>query len=113
MAEDPAGIAGRLRADYQGLVHYVLLDLSEGYGQPLDTAWCLQQLRELRAADLGLGLAVAGGLSPSTLHLIAPLINEFPHLSIDAEARLRDDDDTLDMDLALEYVERAFTMFRD
>ncbi len=79
LAEDQAGIAGRLSADYQGLVHLVLLDLSAGYGQPLDTAWCLQQLHELRSADLGLGLAVAGGLSPSTLHLVAPLIKEFPH----------------------------------
>ena len=113
VAEDPVGIAGRLRADYQGLVHYVLLDLSAGYGQPLDTSWCLQQLRELRSANLGLGLGVAGGLSPSSLHLVRPLAKEFPSLSIDAEARLRDEHDTLDMDLALDYIKRAFTMFGD
>ena len=113
VAEDPAGIAGRLRADYQGLVHYVLLDLSAGYGQALDTSWCLQQLRELRSANLELGLGVAGGLSPSSLHLVKPLIKEFPHLSIDAEARLRDERDALDMGLTLDYIQRAFTMFGD
>ena len=111
VAERPAGIADRLREDYQGLVHYVLLDLSAGYGQPLDTSWCLQNLRELQSANLGLGLGVAGGLSSSTLHSVEPLIEEFPSLSIDAEARLRDDGDNLVMSLALDYIERAFTMF--
>ena len=110
---NPAGIASRLRADYQGLVHYALLDLSAGYGRTLDTSWCLQQLRELRCANLGLGLGVAGGLSPGSLHLEKPLIKEFPDLSIDAEARLRDEHDALDMDLALDYIKRAFTMFGD
>lgn len=107
------GIVTRLKRDYRGLVSHILLDLSAGYGLTLDTDWCRRQLLQLQTAELGMGLGVAGGLSPETIYLIEPLIQEFPDLSIDAEARLRDENDNLVMALATEYLERAFAMFGD
>lgn len=107
------GIISRLKQEYSGLVDHVLLDLSAGFGRPLDTAWARRQLQELRDADLGFGLGVAGGLSPTSLHLVESLVKDFPQLSIDAEARLRDSNDNLDLALAQDYLSKAFAMFGD
>ena len=60
-----------------------------------------------------MGLVVAGGLSPTTLHLVQPLIEEFPDVSIDAEGRLRDHEDHLDLQVAGQYLSKAFKMFFD
>ncbi|MDA0734900.1 MAG: hypothetical protein O2909_02920 [Chloroflexi bacterium] len=105
------GIISKLKLEYSGLVDHVLFDLSAGFGRPLDTAWARQQLQELQDADLGIGLGVAGGLSPTSLHLVEPLVKDFPQLSLDAEARLRDAEDNLDLNLAQRYLRQAFTMF--
>lgn len=104
-------VAGKLKREYSGLVDHVLLDLSAGYGRQLDPAWARRQLEEMRDAGLDMGLGVAGGLSPASLHLVAPLVKEFPQLSLDAEARLRDAGDNLDLALGQEYLRRAFAMF--
>lgn len=58
-----------------------------------------------------MGLGVAGGLSPSTLDLIGPLISDFPDLSIDAESLLRDKDDRIDTVQAGDYIGRARQSF--
>lgn len=107
------GIIYKLKQEYLGFVDHILLDLSAGYGRPLDTAWARQQLQELQDADLGIGLGVAGGLGPASLQLVEPLAKDFTELSIDAEARLRDGNDNLDLDLAQDYLRQAFVMFGD
>ena len=104
-------VAAKLQREYSGLVDHVLLDLSAGYGRQLDPAWARRQLAEMRDAELDMGQGVAGGLSPESLHLVAPLVKEFPQLSLDAEARLRDAEDNLDPDLGQEYLRTAFAMF--
>lgn len=98
-------------AEYRGLVEYLLLDSSCGRGQPLDTEQARAYLRELREKDLGIGLGVAGGLSAETLYLVEPLVEEFPDLSIDAEGRLRGENDHLDVEAAKRYVSAALEMF--
>jgi hypothetical protein len=105
------GIIAKLKQEYSGLVDHVLLDLSAGYGRQLDPAWARRQLQKLQDADLDLGLGVAGGLSPASLHLVEPLVKDFPRLSIDAEARLRDEDDNLDLAMARDYLRTASAMF--
>jgi len=107
------GIIYKLKQEYLGFVDHILLDLSAGYGRPLDTAWARQQLQELQGAELGIGLGVAGGLGPASLQLVEPLAKDFPELSIDAEARLRDGNDNLDLDLVQDYLRQAFVMFGD
>ncbi|HWM92135.1 MAG TPA: hypothetical protein VN493_15330 [Thermoanaerobaculia bacterium] len=81
----------------------LLLDKSAGQGRPLDPDTVLPFLRELK--DTGLGLGVAGGLCASSLHLLEPLLAEFPDLSFDAESRLRDEEDRLDLERVRGYVQ--------
>lgn len=97
--------------EYKGLVDYLLLDPSGGKGQPFGTEKAREYLRALRDKDLGIGLGVAGGLSAETLHLIEPLIEEFPDLSMDAECLIRDEDDNLDLENAKWYVSATLEMF--
>ncbi len=100
-------------ASYKELVQYVLLDPSGGYGKPFDTAAADAYLAELSSRDLDMGLGVAGGLSAETLDLVTPLAIKYPNLSIDAEGRLRDKDDNLDLKNALRYVLEAQRLFKN
>jgi hypothetical protein len=106
-------LAKKVANEYVGLVDYILLDPSGGFGQPFDTKSAREYLEALREKDVErfLGLGVAGGLSPTTFDLVEPLVGDYPNLSIDAEGRLRDENDILDKDLAKEYVARALHMF--
>ena len=107
----PDGVSGKLRREYGGLYDHALLDLSAGHGEMLEPVWAADQLRRLYGADLDAGLGVAGGLCAESLPMIEPLIREFPDLSIDAEGRLRDEDDFLDLNRAEEYLIGALAMF--
>lgn len=97
--------------EYKGLVDYVLLDMSGGQGMPLDTDALRPHLEALRLAMPNLGLGVAGGLSAETLHLVEPLIRDFPDLSIDAENLLRDAEDRLNLEKAKAYLLGALEIF--
>ena len=76
---------------YGSMIDYVLFDASHGTGQRLD----VESLREFVAAgyespDLKrVNFGVAGGLDAETVPQLAPLVDEFPELSWDAEGRLR------------------------
>lgn len=104
-------LVDKLAQEYVGLVDYMLLDPSAGYGIPLDPSWAAEYLTSIQEADLGMGLGVAGGLSPSSLDLVQPLVNDFPDLSIDAESLLRDEDDCLDTGNARDYINKALQLF--
>lgn len=106
----PEQLAARV-AEYDEVVEYVLLDPSGGYGKPFDPERARNYLTALQASDIDVGLGVAGGLSPTTLDLVEPLAREFPRLSIDAEGRLRTPEDHLALNLAGEYLRKAFDMF--
>jgi hypothetical protein len=56
-------------------------------------------------------LVIAGGLSDSTLDLLDALVGVFPEMSIDAEGRLRDANDRLDLVRAAQYVRHAYALF--
>jgi hypothetical protein len=83
----------------------VLLDGSGGRGLPLDVDRAREHLAKLD--HFGIGLGVAGGLCAETLPAAAPLLREFAGLSIDAEGRLRDADDHLDMGKVAAYLRTA------
>ncbi|MBI3074869.1 MAG: hypothetical protein HYY92_01485 [Parcubacteria group bacterium] len=101
----------KMTAHYEPVADYVLLDPSGGTGKPLDVEEMRGYLRALTARKLAMGLGIAGGLSPATLHNIAPLAREFPDMSIDAEGRLRTEDDHLDLAIAKEYLREASALF--
>lgn len=100
----PAELARRC-AEYSGLVTDVLVDASEGLGIPLDAGRSIEYLEALRSEAPELGLVVAGGLHAGNIReLLAPLLPDWSNVSIDAEGRLRDEQDTLDVSEATEYL---------
>ena len=109
----PAELARRC-AEYAGLVTDVLVDASEGLGIPLDAARSADYLEAIQGAAPELGLVVAGGLhSGNVSELLSPLLPEWSAVSIDAEGRLRDADDLLDVGAASDYLQAAFGLLQD
>ena len=101
---DPAKLAQRC-ANYVGIVTDVLVDASEGLGLPLDAARSSEYLVAIVAAAPDLGLVVAGGLHAGNIdELLSPLLPRWANVSIDAEGRLRDADDVLDLGAAVSYL---------
>lgn len=111
VSHSPIVLADKVE-QYKGLIDYVLLDPSGGLGTPLNPHIAQLYLQILSSKNLGMGLAVAGGLSASTLHLIEPLAKEFPDVSIDAEGKLRDKEDRLDIEAMRKYIAAALALFR-
>ncbi|MDP3726249.1 MAG: hypothetical protein Q8R36_03570 [bacterium] len=113
IGDSPLRLAKKVIGEYKGLVDYVLLDPSGGYGKPFDSERIREYLVALReeGAERFIGLGVAGGLSPTTLNLVEPLVKDFPEVSIDAEGRLRDGNDKLDVSVAKKYVSKALEIF--
>ncbi|MCK4799380.1 hypothetical protein KAS31_00180 [Candidatus Parcubacteria bacterium] len=97
--------------EYRGVVEYILLDPSGGTGTLLDMKEIRGYLEVISEERLGMGIGIAGGLSSTTLNLIEPLLEEFPRLSIDAEGRLRDQNDSLNLNLAGKYLHESLKMF--
>jgi len=103
----PELLADRVTAEYRGLIDYVLIDPSGGLGKPFDPEDVGRYIKALKEKETGIGLGAAGGLSPGTIDLIRPLAANFPGISIDAEGRLRDSDDHMDLDVTKEYATGA------
>ena len=98
-------------AEYDGLVDYVLLDPSGGRGLPMSAAALSSYVLALKKARFPAKIVVAGGLGPSGLHLVETLLREFPDLSIDAEGKLRDENDVFLPDAAAQYLDKAFALY--
>jgi len=93
------------------LIDDVLIDPSGGRGQPLDVGVIQPLVQAIYERELPVEVGIAGGLSPTTLHTIEPLIRAYPKLSIDAEGGLRTPDDHLDEGLVNNYIRIATAMF--
>lgn len=107
----PAKLALKVATEYAIGARYILLDASGGKGESLNAEKLGDYLYALAKKETSLGLGIAGGLSPSTLYTVAPLIRAFANLSIDAEGRLRDRSDNLHPGIASAYLEKAFSLF--
>jgi len=92
---DPDEVVRHLE-EYEGIIHRVLLDKSMGQGLEMNAEELLPFLRAIKEAFPDIALGVAGGLGPNSMGLVAPLIDEFPDLSIDAQGRLRPSGNALD-----------------
>lgn len=93
---------------YLHVIDAVLIDSSGGKGEPLNAEKAADYLWSIQYYPIGLG--VAGGLGPRTLHLIDPLVRDFrSRLSIDAEGKLRTKtDDVLCLDAMKSYLAGSF-----
>ena len=109
---DPVKLAQRC-APYAGIVTDALVDASEGLGRPLDATLSARYLEAVADAAPDLSLVVAGGLCADNIReLLSPLLTRWANVSIDAEGRLRDADDVLDVEGATTYLTAAFEMLR-
>jgi phosphoribosylanthranilate isomerase len=91
---------------YVPYVDYILIDASQGAGiemKILDTMEFAKPLRKLK------GLTFAGGLNGFSIFSFISLIEEFG-ASVDAEARLMKENDTLDHDEVRAYIMAARTI---
>src|SRR3989338_3703809 len=111
---DPEAFVARLKP-YEGVINYVLLDKSGGQGIDMRATELFPFIRALASNFIYTGIAIAGGLGPETMHLALPIIHAFPHISIDAQGRLRPSGSALepvDWTMAGTYLERSLAMFR-
>jgi hypothetical protein len=106
----PNGVVAKLR-DYIHVVDGILLDPSGGLGIPLDPEGARPFLTAIAEQGWELELGVAGGLGPNTLHLVEPLIGQFPKLNIDAQGCLRNERNELDSDAVRTYLSNALSLF--
>jgi hypothetical protein len=110
----PEKLVERLMMYDVELIDCILLDLSGGKRKTLDP----ENLKNYLAAidkesgfhDMGVG--VAGGLSCDTMLLIKSLLKQVSYLSIDAEGKLRNENDHLDMGFIEGYIRKAAEIFR-
>ena len=111
IGHSPQRLADKIEKEYKHFINYILLDPSGGTGKPFNPEVLRAYLQELEMKQMSIGLGVAGGLSPATLHLLAPLVKEFPDLSIDVETGVRDEKDYLDTHLAISFIRKAECLF--
>lgn len=113
-AEDDPETLIELLKPYEDAIEDVLLDKSGGKGLMMEAALLEPFIYELRARRPDLGITLAGGLGPETLHLVEPLVRKFPELSIDAQGKLRASGrskDPIDWKRAEDYMRKALAMF--
>ncbi|MFH1089029.1 MAG: hypothetical protein V1716_01230 [Candidatus Uhrbacteria bacterium] len=87
-SNNPQKVVDQLR-EYGDSVDFVLLDMSMGKGQAMESEGLLPLLRLIKEELPDLGLAVAGGLGPDSMDLLEPIAKEFPGISFDAQGRLK------------------------
>lgn len=78
-----------VRLAEEGILTDFLLDPSGGTGKPIDLTVARVHVKVIRKMMPGVGIGLAGGLGPGSIERLAPLIDEFPDLSIDMESKVR------------------------
>jgi len=110
---DPNKLAATA-SNYEHICEYLLVDPSGGIGKPFDTYKACCYLAVLNANTGFMGFGIAGGLSYESINeLLSPIARIYPNTSIDAEGRLRDQNDNLDIAKAQAFVSRAYELFGD
>lgn len=110
----PNEVVERLK-DYEGVIHYVLLDKSMGQGLGMNAKGLIPFAHAIRENFPNLGIAAAGGLGPESIQLVGPLYREFPDISIDAQGKLRPSGsalDPIDWDMAETYLVKALQFLK-
>jgi hypothetical protein len=112
---DPRQLLRALRA-YNTTVDYVLLDKSMGRGQGMRAETLIPFVEALAVHRSDLGIVVAGGLGPETIHLAAPIVIRFQkQISFCAQGQMRASGNALDpieWDRAAEYLRQSVALLR-
>ncbi len=113
VGNDPQQLVQRL-TDYAGVIDRVLLDKSMGRGLPMDTQALLPFALAIRQQLPHIGIGVAGGLGPKTVHIAQPIIKAIPQVSLDAQGQLCLNGNALnpiDWGMAAAYITQACQLF--
>lgn len=116
LADYHYGVVAELVADreYRGLITDVLIDISGGTStptsEPIDPRWARKMVEAVRVWNPYLGIGIAGGLCAEALPSVAALVAEHD-LSIDAEGKLRNARDELDLGKVRAYLNAAAAMW--
>ncbi|MBI2633130.1 MAG: hypothetical protein HYW78_01945 [Parcubacteria group bacterium] len=102
---------GKKLNDYRTLIDAVLIDPSGGKGKSFDLHNAYHYIDTVATLYPSLGIGIAGGLCAETVDRIEPLIERFPYLNIDAQGKLRDENDNLCLADAVNYITRALSLF--
>lgn len=107
----PASIALKLQ-QYEGVVEHVLIDGSCGTGEPLQSDFVTECFMQILEKGIDVGLGTAGGLEPDNLEeLLGPIKRYFPFFSTDAEGRLHDEHDDLNLNKAIAFIKKNNEFF--
>ncbi len=110
MGRHPTRVMARVQ-EYAGLVDYVLIDPSGGLGKEFELSLARNYLeRQNIAPDVGFG--IAGGLHGENIERLRELASKY-EFSIDAEGKLRNEDDHLDVLKTALYLQNAGKLFRE
>ena len=105
---DPARMAQRLKSEYSGLADYAILDLNQGNGWLCSSDLKTRFVKAIEAAEVPMRMGLAGDVGVHTLYTVKDLLHEHPGLCVNAESRLRTEEDGgLILDLAIEFLRRA------
>ncbi len=88
---------------YYGLIDYVLLDESGGTGKEFDGEKLVDLVHCIKSTLPNVGVGVAGGLCASSVDRLSPL-QGWVNISVDAEGKLRDENDNLMLREAVKYL---------
>jgi len=108
------GIVADLLGDYTDVIDGVLIDQSMGEGKLMEVGLLESYIEAISLKHPKMHIAVAGGLSFTTLDVMVPLLEKFPNLSIDAQAGLRSSKnpmDPIEWEMAKSYLEKAGSLF--
>ena len=111
----PQKLVERIKGRYSGLVDYVLLDMSGGEGIVMDRKNIDRYLEALYGAGVHeqVRIGIAGGLDPENVgEVVRPFATRYPNLCVDAEGRIRDENDHLDIAKAKQYLRAAYATFQ-
>ncbi len=89
------------------LIDYAFVDFTNGDGVPCSPDLLRSLLGALRSAKVPLHLGIGGGLGVYTLSPLKSILRESPDLCLDADFRLRDEQDRLDIQASGEFLNKA------
>ncbi len=109
---NPVLLTRQLRL-YKDLIDYILIDPSGGIGKSFDilSAKLIIRMLKERWLDESFGIGVAGGIDAINVLDLQELFDLHPQLSIDAQGRLRDEDDNLNTSIARLYAMNALEAY--
>lgn len=111
IGHSPPRLALKIKQDYCDTVDAVLLDMSGGKGFSLDIKCMRQYIQGIALRNPHMGIGIAGGLDEKSVLELKSLVMEYLFLNIDAEGRLRNEEDCLDLIKARRYCANGFKIF--